>query len=146
MWGAAREGQVIQVYIAAPFKRHAEAARMRARLAEVGHDSTARWIDQAAASSGVDALTLDSATQAIRQNDADEGAADVVLALYFHKEGCEMFGEVARALEWGIPVVMLLVDGEHEPLASFREGVVATTDEDAAVRLVKWATRGMVRP
>ena len=135
-----------RVYIAAPFKRHVEAARIRSRLIEAGHESTARWIDQAAASSGVDSLTLDGAARAIRENDDDEGAADVVLAIYYHHEGCEMHGEVARAPEWGIPVVMWLVDGEHDPLASFREGVVSTTDEGAAVRLVKWAARGGAIP
>ena len=111
------------VFISAPFPRFAQAQVARDMLKQAGIGSTARWIDQAATLTGHDALTTAVAEKAIEENDADLRAADVVIALAWKREGCEQWGEVARALEWGKPVLLVLND-PSVPLVGYRPGVV----------------------
>jgi hypothetical protein len=113
---------VNSAFISAPFNRCREAADARDDLVAAGIVVRTRWIDQAIARGGHDRLTSESAAQAIAENDADLRAADVCVALCYPPEGCEMWGEIARALEWGKPVY--LVCGSARPLVAYRRGVV----------------------
>jgi len=119
---AERGAAVNSAFISAPFNRCREAADARDNLVAAGIVVRTRWIDQAIARGGHDRLTSESAAQAIAENDADLRAADVCVALCYPPEGCEMWGEIARALEWGKPVY--LVCGSARPLVAYRRGVV----------------------
>jgi hypothetical protein len=132
---------VIQVYIAAPFPRYRDALAARTALDRAGIRSTARWIDRAATLTGHDALTTAVAEKAIEENDADLRSADALVALCFKREGCEQWGEVARAIEWRKRVA-LVVSGPSWPLVAYRRGVTVCCDvASAAACFVKQLSR-----
>ena len=129
---------MITCFISAPFPRYLDAMAARTELDRAGIRSTARWLDQAAALKGHDALTPKVAAKAIEENDTDLRAADFCLALAWKREGCEQWGELARALEWGIPVLFVPHD-MGLPLMAFRRGCfVCSTLAVAVTRMLEW--------
>lgn len=120
------------VFIAAPFRKCRAAEDARAELSRAGIRCTSRWIDQACALGGHDSFTAEVAAKAIHENDSDLQSADVCVALYYPGKGCEMFGEVARALEWRKPVYLVVRDSSW-PLVAYRPGVTLCASVAAVV-------------
>jgi len=120
------------VYVAGPFSSGPELRRrLPGRLAAIGAELTARWLDLAAAEGSEDfsRYTIDELRAFAEMNDADLRAADVVLLVDPEGRGRETYSEIARALLWNKPVVWC----GRLTLSAWRRGVVRVDSLDAAI-------------
>lgn len=120
----------MNVYVAAPY---ATAAFVRElvhdRLRQIGAKPSSTWADLASGPEDLTRFSPAAIRRAAAQNDMDLRGSHVLLLVDLDGSGRETYGEVARALEWGRPVVWL---GRHA-LSAFRNGVVRVPDLDGAI-------------
>lgn len=123
-----------RVYIAAPFQRHNVAAVVRDELLEHPFvECTAHWIDDAARLGGLEGLDDETGRAIAERNYACLYDSHVVIALTYHGEGAEMWVELGRAAERGIPIVW--VGRKLTPLA-YTPGITRVSGVGEAIEAV----------
>jgi len=118
---------VLHVYVAAPFDRAATVRHFHAMLLAVGARPVSQWANLAKGPEQLEAMSRGEIRSLIEVNDACVRQADLLVCLACKGKGGETFAEVARAIEWGKPVLYC----GPPILSAFRPGVfLCTTQKD----------------
>ena len=129
----------MKIYFAAPYSMGAYVLWLQDKAVEIGHESTSSWVEQSAASDGLDLLPTMSHQQRawfIDQNDRDVKRADLLVAVVARGLGKEMFCEAALAHNLGIPVYWVGPE-DLMPLSAWRVGSAIVPDDTALLAVLR---------
>lgn len=120
----------LRCYVCAPFAEGASLRRsLPGRLAAIGVNLTARWLDLATGAEDFSRYSVDELRGFALQNDEDLHGANVALLVDFFGAGRETYAEARLALEWRTPVIWV----GRPTLSTWRPGVLRASDLDEAM-------------
>jgi hypothetical protein len=129
----------LSVYVCGPYSSGPDLrARLLPRLAAIGVECTSTWWDHAGGSEDFAKFSVDELRNRAELNDSDLRAADVVLLVDPGGRGRETYSELARALEWGKPVIW----AGKPTLSAWRAGVYQALDLEDALEVLEMVARG----